>query len=244
MVGEYGLASVDEVEAARGRARAGSDLGSLAVCDLAVESVVRRPGTQSRPSAHGRGGFTGGDPRHEHVLAVRDRAWQTCRRTRAHARHALLEPAASDAARRGSRRRAHRSNRRRAHRGDAARARQAPRLLQGRIRLRVEPAADGRPARGRLTLRARRGPSRDRGRDPHLRPRAPLAECRLLQAIALWGIETWQRTARNLLPEISAATEIGDLRRFVPADGDALAGAAARRDLGLARGLDRRKAVG
>jgi 3-hydroxybutyryl-CoA dehydrogenase len=57
------------------------------------------------------------------------------------------------------------------------------------------------------------------------------------QAIALGGVQTWQRTAANLLPEISAATEIPELAAWVRgADAD-LAAVAARRDEGLAREL-------
>jgi 3-hydroxybutyryl-CoA dehydrogenase len=57
------------------------------------------------------------------------------------------------------------------------------------------------------------------------------------QAIALGGVDTWQRTAANLLPELSTAQELGDLRRWVTADEESLAEAAARRDRGLARAL-------
>jgi 3-hydroxybutyryl-CoA dehydrogenase len=57
------------------------------------------------------------------------------------------------------------------------------------------------------------------------------------QAIALGGVETWQKTAANLLPQISAATDIPELSTWVR-DGDAeLAAVAARRDEGLARDL-------
>jgi 3-hydroxybutyryl-CoA dehydrogenase len=57
------------------------------------------------------------------------------------------------------------------------------------------------------------------------------------QAIALGGVETWQKTAGNLLPLISSATTIPDLRRLLPAADATLAPAAARRDEGLARDL-------
>jgi 3-hydroxybutyryl-CoA dehydrogenase len=57
------------------------------------------------------------------------------------------------------------------------------------------------------------------------------------QAIALGGVETWQKTAANLLPLISSATEIPELSGWVR-DGDSeLAAVAARRDRGLARDL-------
>jgi 3-hydroxybutyryl-CoA dehydrogenase len=57
------------------------------------------------------------------------------------------------------------------------------------------------------------------------------------EAIALGGVETWQKTAANLLPQISAATRIPELRGWVTnGDGD-LAAAAARRDEGLANEL-------
>ncbi len=56
------------------------------------------------------------------------------------------------------------------------------------------------------------------------------------QAISLGGVGTWQRTSANLLPELSAATELPDLRRFTK-DPAELADVAARRDRGLVRDL-------
>jgi 3-hydroxybutyryl-CoA dehydrogenase len=55
-------------------------------------------------------------------------------------------------------------------------------------------------------------------------------------AITLGGVATWQRTSANLLPELSTATELPDLRRLAP-DPAELADVAARRDQGLARDL-------
>ena len=57
------------------------------------------------------------------------------------------------------------------------------------------------------------------------------------RAIALGGVDTWQRTAANLLPELSSATQIGGLSRWTQQEGAELAGAAERRDQGLARDL-------
>ncbi len=57
------------------------------------------------------------------------------------------------------------------------------------------------------------------------------------QAIALGGVQTWERTADNLLPLISSATEISDLKRWVPSADATLAATAALRDEGLARDL-------
>src|SRR5436309_9654739 len=37
------------------------------------------------------------------------------------------------------------------------------------------------------------------------------------EAIALGGVETWQRTSANLLPELSSATELPDLRQWTKA---------------------------
>jgi 3-hydroxybutyryl-CoA dehydrogenase len=54
------------------------------------------------------------------------------------------------------------------------------------------------------------------------------------QAIALGGIETWERAAANLLPELSTATSLIRLRRFVPMEPDALK---ERRDRALAEEL-------
>jgi 3-hydroxybutyryl-CoA dehydrogenase len=57
------------------------------------------------------------------------------------------------------------------------------------------------------------------------------------QAIALGGVETWQKTAANLLPQISAATELPELTRWVQNGDEKLGVVAARRDEGLARDL-------
>jgi 3-hydroxybutyryl-CoA dehydrogenase len=57
------------------------------------------------------------------------------------------------------------------------------------------------------------------------------------QAIALGGVETWEKTAGNLLPLISSATTISGLRGFLPTADTELAAAAARRDEGLASDL-------
>jgi 3-hydroxybutyryl-CoA dehydrogenase len=57
------------------------------------------------------------------------------------------------------------------------------------------------------------------------------------EAIALGGVETWEKTAANLLPLISSATTIPDLGGLLPTADSALAAAAARRDEGLARDL-------
>ena len=57
------------------------------------------------------------------------------------------------------------------------------------------------------------------------------------QAIALGGVETWQKTAANLLPQISAATAIPELGRLVRGGDAELAAVAARRDEGLAKDL-------
>jgi 3-hydroxybutyryl-CoA dehydrogenase len=57
------------------------------------------------------------------------------------------------------------------------------------------------------------------------------------QAIALGGVETWERTAGNLLPLISSSTTIPDLRGLLPTADTELAAAAARRDEGLASDL-------
>src|SRR5712691_7541811 len=56
------------------------------------------------------------------------------------------------------------------------------------------------------------------------------------EAISLGGVTTWQRTSANLLPELSAATELPDLREWTQ-DPASLADVAARRDRGLARDL-------
>jgi 3-hydroxybutyryl-CoA dehydrogenase len=57
------------------------------------------------------------------------------------------------------------------------------------------------------------------------------------RSIALGGVATWERTAANLLPELSAETALADLDRWLESDESVLADAAARRDEGLARDL-------
>jgi 3-hydroxybutyryl-CoA dehydrogenase len=57
------------------------------------------------------------------------------------------------------------------------------------------------------------------------------------EAIALGGVDTWQRTAANLLPQLSAESSIGDLRQWLTHDRQRLAETAARRDRGLVRDL-------
>jgi hypothetical protein len=55
-------------------------------------------------------------------------------------------------------------------------------------------------------------------------------------AVGLGGVETWERTAANLLPHLSGASELRGLERHVPPPA-VLAEAAARRDEALAREL-------
>ena len=56
------------------------------------------------------------------------------------------------------------------------------------------------------------------------------------EAIALGGVETWNRSGENLVPELSRETGLPDLRGLAPGNG-ALEGVAARRDRALAREL-------
>jgi 3-hydroxybutyryl-CoA dehydrogenase len=56
-------------------------------------------------------------------------------------------------------------------------------------------------------------------------------------AIALGGVDTWQRAARNLVSELAIGDDLGDLRRFVVADADELARLRAERDRALAAEL-------
>lgn len=58
----------------------------------------------------------------------------------------------------------------------------------------------------------------------------------VFEAIALGGVETWQRVGKSLLPELSTAQELPDLHPLLP---PADAGAAARRDAALAGELRR-----
>ena len=57
-----------------------------------------------------------------------------------------------------------------------------------------------------------------------------------LRAMALGGIDTWNRSGENIVPELSNATELPDLARLALADGD-LGAAAAERDAALAQEL-------
>ena len=59
------------------------------------------------------------------------------------------------------------------------------------------------------------------------------------QGIALGGVGTWQRVSGNLLPELSTATELPDLRQWVSPPDERLDEVARRRDLGLAEDLFR-----
>jgi 3-hydroxybutyryl-CoA dehydrogenase len=57
-----------------------------------------------------------------------------------------------------------------------------------------------------------------------------------LRSIALGGIDTWNRSGRNIVPQLSRAAELPDLAG-VAITGGGLAGDAARRDQALAREL-------
>jgi len=57
-----------------------------------------------------------------------------------------------------------------------------------------------------------------------------------LRAIALGGVDTWNRSGRNIVPELSTASELPDLAGIAIAGGD-LQGDAAARDAALAREL-------
>jgi 3-hydroxybutyryl-CoA dehydrogenase len=57
-----------------------------------------------------------------------------------------------------------------------------------------------------------------------------------LRAIALGGVDTWNRSGRNIVPELSNTSELPDLSGIAIMDGDLVADAAAR-DAGLARDL-------
>jgi 3-hydroxyacyl-CoA dehydrogenase len=63
-----------------------------------------------------------------------------------------------------------------------------------------------------------------------------------LRAIALGGIETWNRSGANIVRELSAATELPDLAGIALTGGD-LAQDAARRDAALARELRDERSV-
>jgi 3-hydroxybutyryl-CoA dehydrogenase len=56
-------------------------------------------------------------------------------------------------------------------------------------------------------------------------------------AIALGGVDTWERAAKNLLPQLSSATAIHHLGAWVEVDKHTLAATARTRDRGLAREL-------
>jgi 3-hydroxybutyryl-CoA dehydrogenase len=57
-----------------------------------------------------------------------------------------------------------------------------------------------------------------------------------LRAIALGGVDTWNRSGRNIVPELSTASELPDLAGIAITGGD-LQGDAAARDAALAREL-------
>ncbi len=63
-------------------------------------------------------------------------------------------------------------------------------------------------------------------------------------AIGLGGIDTWGRAAANLVPELSTASDLGDLGRFVASDTAELERLAAARDALLAADLRGERAAG
>jgi 3-hydroxybutyryl-CoA dehydrogenase len=64
-----------------------------------------------------------------------------------------------------------------------------------------------------------------------------------LRAIALGGVDTWNRSGRGIVPDLSNARELPDLAEVAITDGDLSADAAAR-DGGLARELREERAIG
>jgi 3-hydroxybutyryl-CoA dehydrogenase len=62
-------------------------------------------------------------------------------------------------------------------------------------------------------------------------------------AIGLGGLDTWSRSAANLVPELATGDGLGDLARFVPGE-DELARLAAGRDAALAEELRREREAG
>jgi 3-hydroxybutyryl-CoA dehydrogenase len=63
-------------------------------------------------------------------------------------------------------------------------------------------------------------------------------------AIGLGGLDTWTRSAANLVPELSTTSELGDLGRFAPSDRDELERLAAARDQILAAELREEMSAG
>jgi 3-hydroxybutyryl-CoA dehydrogenase len=63
-----------------------------------------------------------------------------------------------------------------------------------------------------------------------------------MRAIALGGVDTWNRSGHNIVPELSTAPELPDLRAVAIMDGDA-AGDAATRDAALAADLRRERGL-
>jgi 3-hydroxyacyl-CoA dehydrogenase len=57
-----------------------------------------------------------------------------------------------------------------------------------------------------------------------------------LRSIALGGVDTWNRSGRNIVPHLSTARQLSDLAGVAPTGGDLAADAAAR-DVALAREL-------
>jgi 3-hydroxybutyryl-CoA dehydrogenase len=64
-----------------------------------------------------------------------------------------------------------------------------------------------------------------------------------LRAIALGGVDTWNRSGRSIVPDLSKARELVDLGDVAITDGD-LAADAATRDRALARELREERAIG
>jgi len=110
------------------------------------------------------------------------------------------------------------------------------RSLRRCVRLGLEQTSDGCFARGaaarRIWLRAS---ERNRRNSSPTASQDAGGTWACFDAICLGGAETWERAAENLLPELSTADAISDLRAWLDTDKTSRAMAEARRDRGLAR---------
>jgi 3-hydroxybutyryl-CoA dehydrogenase len=238
LVREHGLAAPDQVEAARGRATAGSDLDAVAACDLAVESVpedlalkadLLRVVAKASPHA---------------VLATNTSSLSITELGKAigapertigthYWNPPLLMPLVEVVP------------------GEGTSPEVVARVRETLRRLGKRPVIVERDVPGFIWNRLQMAVLREAAWIVENGAASPETVDEVLtyglarrwrnigffQSIALGGVGTWQRVSGNLLPALSTARELPDLRLWVSPENERLAEVARRRDSGLAEDL-------
>jgi len=238
LVREHGLAAPDQVEAARGRATAGSDLDAVAACDLAVESVpedlalkadLLRVVAKASPHA---------------VLATNTSSLSITELGKAigapertigthYWNPPLLMPLVEVVP------------------GEGTSPEVVARVRETLRRLGKRPVIVERDVPGFIWNRLQMAVLREAAWIVENGAASPETVDEVLtyglarrwrnigffQSIALGGVGTWQRVSGNLLPVLSTARELPDLRLWVSSEDERLAEVARRRDSGLAEDL-------